>query len=260
MTIKGGAVIIAKNPIKDNFMFKRIALASALSVAAFSAHADIVGGNVDVAYWGADSTGEYSVGGQTGDLAKDFGLEGDSSLFLSAAVEHPVPLFPNVKVGYSRISQSGDGTLSSDFNGQSSGIEVASEWEMNMLDATVYYEILDNWVNVDAGLTLRKIDSTLTLDSTSGTSVQEVDAALPLLYGRAQADLPFSGWSVGAELNTLAYDGDRIVDGTGYVQYESFEVLHARLGYRTLDVSISDSGQSIEGDVSGVYFGVGVDF
>lgn len=241
-------------------MYKKLALASALSFAALSAQADIVGGNVDAAYWGANAAGDYSIGGETGDLEKDFGLEGDSSFFISAAAEHPVPLIPNVRVGYSRIAQSGDGTLSSAFNGQASGAEVASEWEMNMLDGTVYYEILDNWVNVDVGLTLRNIDSTMTLDSTTGTSVQEVEATLPLVYGRVQGDLPFTGWSVGAELNAVSFDGDSITDANGYIQYETFEVLHARLGYRTLDVSVSDNGQSIDGDVSGAYFGVGVDF
>lgn len=241
-------------------MLKKIALTSAISLLSFSAHADIIGGNVDAAYWGADATGDYSVGGQTGDFEKDFGLEGDSSMFISAAVEHPVPLLPNVKVGYSKVSQSGDGTLSSDFNGQSSGAEVASEWDTALLDGTLYYEILDNWVNVDVGLTVRNIDSELKLSSSSGASVQEVDATLPLVYGRVQGDLPFSGWSLGAELNALSYDGDRIVDGNGYVQYETLEVVHARLGYRTLEISVSDNGQSIDGDVSGVYFGLGLDF
>lgn len=242
-------------------MFKKIVIASAISIASVSsAQADIAGGNLDVAYWGAEPSGQYDVAGQSGDLEKDFGLEGDSSMFLSAAIEHPVPLIPNIKVGYSKIAQSGDGTLSGNFNGQTAGTSVASDWDMTMVDGTAYYEILDNWVNIDAGLTVRNIESELTLKSSSGASIQEADITLPLVYAKAQLDLPFTGWSLGAELNALSFDGDRIVDGNGYIQYETFEVLHARAGYRTLDVSVSDSDQSIEGDISGAYIGVGIDF
>lgn len=241
-------------------MYKKLALVSAMSFAAFSAHADIVGGNVDAAYWGANAAGDYNVAGEQGDLEKDFGLEDDTSMFLSVAVEHPVPLLPNVRLGYTSINQAGNGTLSSSFNGQPASADVSSEWGLDMVDGTAYYEILDNWVNVDVGLTLRQIDSTMTLDSTAGKSVQEVEATLPLVYGRVQGDMPFTGWSVGAELNAISFDGDSVTDANAYIQYETFEVLHARLGYRTLDISVSDNGQSVDGDVSGAYLGLGIDF
>lgn len=240
--------------------FQKIALASALVGLSSVANADIIGGNVDIAYWQADAAGKYDIAGESADLEKSLGLEGDSSLFLSAAFEHPVPLLPNVKVAYSGISQSGSKTLDVNFSGQSAGDDVKSEWDLTTVDGTFYYEILDNWVNVDAGLTIRALDSEMEVVSAGLASKEKAEAVLPLLYGRAQLDLPFSGWSVGAELNAMDYDGDRIVDGTGYVQYEVLGLAHARAGYRTLDISVSDSGDSVEGDVTGGFIGVGVDF
>lgn len=239
---------------------KKAALAAFISSLGAAAHADIIGANVDAAYWQVGSSGYYDVAGQSADLEDSLGLDGDSSFFISAAVEHPVPLIPNVKIGYTSINQSGESILKADFNGQTAQDSVKTDWEMNAVDGTLYYEILDNWVNVDAGLTVRAMDSMMEVVSSAGTSTQEAEVILPLLYGRAQFDLPFSGWSVGAELNAIAFNGDRIVDGLGYIQYEAFGVTHARLGYRTLDVSVSDKGDSIEGDISGAFLGIGVDF
>lgn len=239
---------------------KKAALASVIASFGTLAQADIVGVNIDAAYWQAGASGQYDIAGQTADLEESLGLEGDASFFVSAAVEHPIPLIPNIKVGYTGISQSGGGTLEGDFNRQTAGQAVSTEWQLDAVDGTLYYELLDNWVNVDAGLTIRALDSQMEIVSSAGTSLQEVQAVLPLVYGRAQFDLPFTGWSVGAEVNAISYAGDRVVDGMGYIQYEAIGVAHARAGYKTLDVSIEDSGQSIEGDISGAFVGIGLDF
>lgn len=239
---------------------KKAALAVIISGAGSVAHADIVGANVDAAYWQVGSSGGYDIAGQEVDFEDSLGIDGDSSYFVSAAVEHPVPLIPNVKLGYSSINQSGEGNIQGDFAGLSAGESVTADWSMDFVDGTFYYEILDNWVNIDAGLTIRAIESNLEVVSQYGSKDLVVDAVLPMIYGKAQLDLPFSGWSLGAEVNGVSFDGDSITDGQGYVQYEKFGVAHARVGYRTIDVSVSYSGQSIDGDISGAFVGVGVDF
>ncbi|WP_148862540.1 TIGR04219 family outer membrane beta-barrel protein [Marinobacter fonticola] len=225
--------------------------------------ADVLGLGANVSYWDSDLTGTASQGSDSVDVDNDLNLDSDSNANLTAIFEHPIPLIPNVRLNYTAIEQSGRGELSlSGYDGIPAGADVRSELDLDQLDLTLYYELLDNWVNLDAGLTARKMDGKLTIrDITDIATVSktEVDAVIPMLYAAARFDLPLTGLSVGVEGNGISYGGDSIIDGAGYAQYD-ISLLRLRAGYRQMNIDYEDGDETLDIELGGPFISAGVDF
>ena len=76
------------------------------------------------------------------DVENDLDLESDTNANLSAYLEHPVPVLPNVRLNYTRIEQSGSGEVSTQFDLVSGDVD--SDLDLSQFDVTLYYEVLDN--------------------------------------------------------------------------------------------------------------------
>lgn len=228
------------------------------------ASADIVGAGASVGYWNSDLSGTASQGNDRVDIEDNLDLDRSDNVQLRAALEHPVPLLPNIGLGYTRIDQSGKGELGVDFGdlNAGSGIEVQSELDLELLDLTLYYELLDNWVNLDAGLTLRSVDADLLVEdrlNPANAGRAEVKAVLPMAYLAARFDIPITGISVGAVGNGISYDGDSLYDVTAYGQYD-FSALRLQAGYRQLSIDVEDGSDKLDMEIAGPFVSVGLDF
>lgn len=222
------------------------------------ATADILGAGASVSYWHPGFSGDIAAGSNRFDVEDDLDLDNDSSISAEVLVEHPVPVLPNVRLGYSLIQQDG----SSSVNYRSVNGNANSEFDLEQLDLTLYYEILDNWVNIDLGLTVRDLSAELLLTDQNNSSNQEqikVSGALPMGYVAARFDLPFTGVSAGVQGNVISFDGDSIHDLDAYGQYE-ISVVQLRLGYRQMAVDYEDSNNLLDVTLGGPYASVGVDF
>lgn len=219
--------------------------------------ADVLGAGASVSYWHPGFSGDIAAGNSKFDVEDDLDLDNDSSISAEALVEHPVPVLPNVRLGYTLIQQDGRGTVNyGDVNG-----DARSEFDLDQLDLTLYYEVLDNWINLDLGLTVRDLSAELLLTETA-TSEQEqikVSGALPMGYVAARFDLPFTGVSAGVQGNVISFDGDSIHDLDAYGQYE-IAVLQLRLGYRQMAVDYEDDNNLLDVSLGGPYASIGVDF
>jgi len=87
-------------------------------LASVSVQADIIGGNVEVSYWYAGVSGTSTVGAAHVDMEGDLKFENDSFFEVIAAIEHPVPVIPNVKVKYASLDQTESGSLPRDSYGR----------------------------------------------------------------------------------------------------------------------------------------------
>lgn len=83
----------------------------------------------------------------------------------------------------------------------------------------------------------------------------DFDGVLPLLYGRARADLPLTGFWIGGDAMGLAYEGDRLLDLSAQVGWESPWGLGAEVGWRQFDLELDDVGDIdlAEIEISGPY-------
>ncbi|WP_166259487.1 TIGR04219 family outer membrane beta-barrel protein [Marinobacter salicampi] len=228
---------------------------------ASTASADIVGLGANVSYWDSGLSGKATTNGDQVDIENDLDLSSDSNANLTAYLEHPLPLLPNVRLSYVSTEHTGTGNLGVRFDSIGAGADVRSDLDLSQLDLTLYYEILDNWVNLDAGLTVRKLDGELLVQEIGGTQASEtdIDGVLPMGYLAARFDLPFSGVSAGAEGNFISFDGDSVYDVTAYGQYE-ISLLQLRAGYRQMAIDYEDGNDRLDIELDGPFISAGVTF
>ena len=185
------------------------------------------------------------------DLEDDLGLEGESGSYLYIAIEHGIPVLPNLKVAFSDITESATNLTqrSIDFGGETfpANSRVNTDLDFSHYDFTMYYELLDNWVNLDLGLTVRQLDGEMAVQgyhiSTPGFLIsarEDLDFTVPLLYGKAQFDLPLTGLYAGVEGNWIGAGGTQLYDIWGKVGYTFAFGLGLEAGMRKLALELDD--------------------
>lgn len=237
---------------------KKFALFAAMSMAAATtAQADTVFGiyaglgSWDTSYSG--NAGEPSI------TLKDLGVKDRANNFYYVALEHPVPLLPNIKLEHTGISSKQTAVVSQSFviDGTTftANDTVASEFDLTHTDATFYYEVLDNWINFDLGITARKFDGFVYAKSSTQTEKVDVDQTLPLFYGKLQFDLPFTGLSAGVEGKYISYSGDRLTDYTARISYlfDSALDIGVEAGYRKMSLKVDEDDLQASVDLDGPY-------
>ncbi len=226
----------------------------------------ILGVYAGVGVWQTDIEGNANDVGSANvlNINDEFGSVEEDSNFIYAALEHPVPLIPNVLIQQTDASSDQTATLTStvtiDGTTFAAGQDVNATVDFSHTDITLYYEILDNWINVDIGLTARSFDGefALALSSAPFTSDSvDLDATIPMLYGKGRVDLPFTGFYVTATGNYVSIGDVSVTDFAGGVGYQSdgwvldlgFEV-----GLRTFTLEVDDvSDIDADIDLSGAY-------
>ncbi len=224
-------------------------------------HADFVGLQIGTSFWTPDYKGSFALdGASTGttiDIQDDLGFDDESHSDLWIKIEHPVPVLPNLKFVSSDLDASSNSTLSrnieygdSTFN---AGADINTRFDMTNTELTLYYELLDNWINFDLGLTVRQYDGQSRISTTGTDAGEDLDFAVPLLYVDARIDLPFSGFFVDSTMNTISIDDNAISDINVSLGYESDFGLGARLGYRTLELEFDESDLDVNLEFEGTY-------
>lgn len=219
-------------------------------------------------YAGAGSwQSEYS--GKVGKPAaslNELGFDDNNNSFYYIALEHPIPLIPNIKLQHNDISSRQTGTPTNDFSLDSvsflSGTSVTTDFDLSYTDAVLYYEILDNWLNLDLGLTVRKYSGELLAQSPNTVERVDVDVTLPLGYARFQFDLPLTGFSAGLEANFINYSGNSVSDYSAKISYTLDSVLDLGLevGYKEASMKIDEDDVNTDIRLKGPYAAVAFHF
>ena len=223
---------------------KKLTLATTLALLSPFAAADTILG----VYAGAGQwQGEYS--GNAGDPSidvKSLGMDEEDNNYYYIALEHPVPISPNIKLQKMDITSEQTATIDQTFTIDGTtfvaGTEVASDFDLSHMDIVLYYELLDNWVNLDVGLNIRKFDGHVTAVSEFTAESVELDEAIPMIYAKAQFDLPLTGFSVGLEGNAINYEDNRLTDYSAKLQYmfDSALDIGLEVGYREMSLEVDE--------------------
>ncbi|SNB55432.1 outer membrane protein [Marinobacter sp. es.042] len=238
-----------------------LAVGGSLFLVAPVSQADVVGLGASVSYWDSDLSGQAATNSDVVDVENDLNLDSDTNANASLYLEHPVPLLPNIRLNYTLVEQSGRGNVGlAGFDGVTG--EVQSDLDLEQLDLTLYYEVLDNWINLDLGLTARDFSGELIVrEQPIGVPASQtsVDAVIPMGYLAARFDLPLTGVSVGAEGNFISFDGDSLHDFNAYGQYE-ISLIQFRAGYRQMSIDYEDGNDRLDVEVGGPFVSAGVSF
>lgn len=182
--------------------------------------------------WAQTPSGTITTSIVTDSLAENEVDEG----YFYFSVEHPVPLVPNFKFANTSVSGS-------------SGL--IRSLELDQTDTTFYYEILDNVVSLDIGLSARKIDGKATTITDSVT----FSGTVPLLYVSAEIALP-AGFTLAAEINTISAGSDEISDVTTKITYTTDFMLGIEAGVRTQSLKADLDSEKFDIEFSGIFAGV----
>ena len=213
-----------------------------------SADAEFIGLNIGASHWSPALSGTFNSSDSSSiDLVDDLDVDNPAQSSMVLILEHPIAALPNIRYQGFKLDSSGTSTLSSDinFNGEtfSSGNAVTSTFDLSHDDIVLYYQLIDNMVNLDLGVDLKRFDGEVSLDGTTSTSV-DVDETIPLLYLSARFDLPNSGFYVGANINAnivdLGLSDSSAQDSTIMLGYESGTGLGIEGGYKYFSLELDD--------------------
>ncbi len=226
-----------------------------LLTATFASVADVLGFSVGANYWQYDMDGTMRSPLAANDsVGIDFD---DAGVNVFVTFEHPVPFLPNVKLQQNDIQAAGLIPVADPNFQNGELVFVSGAIDLSHTDVTLYYEILDNWVNLDLGLTAKYFDGysrfkyeAIIDDETS------LDDWIPMVYGQAQFDLPFTGFSAAATVSALSFDSNQVTDLDLALKYQNKLGFGADLGYRTMDVDLKNIN-SFRSDlkIDGFYLG-----
>jgi len=205
-----------------------------------------VGGQV----WANQAEGKFAEGDES-QATFSFNDENQASYFV--ALEHPIPLIPNIKISSTTLDTTGSTTIDSsfEFGGETfdANEQMDTTFDTSYVDYTLYYEVFDNdLLTFDFGLTARDLDThvDLTGEVDGSVTTTDLDASgfIPLLYVNTIVGLPFTGFNVFAEANFISYDGSSFYDYQVGVSYEVLDNLaidlNLTVGYRAVKLELDD--------------------
>lgn len=225
--------------------------------------ADTIGFELGANSWQQNFSGDVSSGliGSTVDVEADLGYSDETNNVFYALIEHPVPVIPNIRIQQTDLDLSSNGTATVPF--QFGGInftgDVSSDIDLSHTDLTLYYELLDNWVSLDVGITVRSINDgsiEITEVNTGQTESFDADVVLPMLYVAARVDLPLSGLFVAADVNGVSVDDNSLFDYRARIGYETSIGLGLEAGFRSFELDYDDDGDTADLTIDGAYAGL----
>jgi outer membrane protein len=241
---------------------KKVLLASSLLAVSGLAQADALGMTIGINAWQQSFEGSAASGalGSAIDLEDDLNYDGDTGSNIYVSFEHPIPLIPNLRLEYTELKVEENNTLIRDIDFDGGNYAVATPFEsatdLSHTDVTAYYEILDNWISLDIGVTARFFQQGVELSNLRQAGTIEIDYTLPMLYAATKFELPLSGLYAGARANASNYDDRDVLDYSVNLGYETGLGLGLEVGYRSLSIEESSRTKEYDIEVDGAYAGV----
>ena len=249
---------------------KKMVFAATL-VALFTANvkADTVGLYLGGQIWQSEASGIF---GEKNTLI-DFNLKKEQQISYFVAIEHPLPLLPNVRISSSALDTVGKTTLTQEFSfGDETfpiDADINTSFNVSYVDYTLYYELFDNGIfSFDLGLTARDFDGAVTVtgatttvttvpdretgdpilpettSSNTPTGKIKTNKIEPMLYVATNINLPLKGLRIFAQGDFLLTDDHTLSDyqvGLSYDLVDSRMVdFNLTLGYRVVKMEFED--------------------
>ena len=241
-------------------MFKNLMISFLLLLVSCVVKADFIGIFGGAGYWKGDIGGDVITDVSIGD---ELGVSGDGGNYFYVALEHPIPLVPNVKIARTNIEDSGSGIVGTTFTFEgatfSTGQSVSTKVDLTYTDFTLYYELVDVGFDLDLGLTARQFVGELQVDAVK----EDANGIVPMLYASTKIGLPLSGLYVGAEVNGTSFSGDSLIDYAVKVGWETENFILPEVGveagFRRLSID-SDDNVDLDLEVDGVFINLTAHF
>jgi len=211
-----------------------------------SAMADTIGGlYIGGSIWSNEATGTF---GEKSSLV-DFNLKDQEQGSYYIALEHPIPLIPNLMIASTTLDTDGSTILSQDFEFGDEKFNISTPvdttFDVSYVDYTLYYELFDNGLfSFDFGLTARDFDGDIKVSSADENAELSVSSIVPMLYVSTIVGLPGTSFDLFANGNLLSIDDHTLYDYQVGISYELVDNLavdvNLTVGYRAVKLQLED--------------------
>jgi outer membrane protein len=201
---------------------------------------------------------------QSGDIGKtpqSFNALGfGSNVYSSFYLDIELAGLPEIQFSYTEISASANGTTAGSFdlggNSFPASTDIDIGFDVETADLTLYWQLSDNIVGADLGLTGRYIDGRVRVNDGLTTDSVELHSIVPLAFMRARFDLPYSGWYLEGDTHLIKYEGNGYSDSAVKLgwQTESITDFGLNVGYREMSLKVEElDGLSADLKISGPF-------
>ncbi len=219
-----------------------LAISAVLWLTIGTAQAEFIGLNLGASHWAPTTPSSFnSTDSDRIDLIDDLDVDDPSQSSMTFILEHPIRALPNIRYQGSQL----DSELSisgAAFNPANQG---SSTFDLSHDDIVLYYQLLDNWVDLDLGVDVKRLDGEISSYSGTSSNTVYVDETIPLLYLSARFDLPLDGLYVGADINAnvidLGLSESSAQDSTIMMGYESGTGLGIEGGYKYFSLDLDNA-------------------
>lgn len=205
----------------------------------------LLGFGVEADYYSPEAKGDFRYTDNGVTSATHFSGSNESSYQLGIYLEHPIPVLPNLRVDF---------TPETSFSGADS-VAGTNTVKVSQTDTTLYYELLDNIVDLDLGVTGKYVKGNV-----SGTVAQSFDVIIPMVYVAAGVKIPVLPVRLDTDVKYVGYSGNTVSDMRFKASWNVFAGLQAVAGYRYESLKIDENDIYSTLKIQGPFIGVGYRF
>lgn len=225
-----------------------LATSALLLLAIGTADAEFIGLNLRASSANQPFANNIYSGTSSIDLVDDLDVDRAPQPSMVLILEHPIAVLPNIRYqGYNLDSTDSSYTDPGvKFNGGAlgAGNESATSFDLNHDDIVLYYQLLNNWIDLDMGVDLKRFDGRISSGGLTPDNI-DIDETIPLLHLSARVSLPVHGLYVGADINAnvvdLGISESSAQDSTIKLGYESRSGLGIEGGFKSFSLQLNDT-------------------
>ncbi|MCF6287607.1 MAG: TIGR04219 family outer membrane beta-barrel protein [Proteobacteria bacterium] len=219
----------------------------------------IFGIDIGVQTWLYNNSGDLIANNENYNALEEIDLNSENSNSIFIAVEHGVPFLPNFKLQHTNFT-------TKDFVPQETCPPVfpnicfpKTQIDLSHTNMTFYYEILDNWLNLDLGLSAIYFGGEVDFDTGLDADVN-FSKIVPAVYAKAMFEFPITDFSASLTANIGKFTTNSIIDYELAAQYKIGLGFNVEAGLRQQTIDFGNDGVDVSSDATGVFAGLNLHF
>ena len=189
----------------------------------------------------------------------DKNTQNSNSIFI--AVEHGVPFLPNIKLRHTNFQLDSfvnlDLVCTLDFPDR---CFPETSLDLSHTDLTLYYELLDNWANLDLGISALYFGGYIDFNTGLDADIN-YSKIVPALYGRALFEMPITDLSTSLTINIGSSSHANISDIELALQYKLSLGFSIEAGIRQQSIKLDKfTGTDLDLNATGIFAGLNFHF
>ena len=238
-------------PIYKKFVLSLCILYSSL-------YADTARGEIVVGVFNHAPSGQVQYNSiESVDIVNTLDFSTAQDVLLKAYIEHSFSPLPNLKLAYNTYLHNGQNLVPNFSWGKIENFTgtINNHLSLSFVDTTLYYELLDDWLETDAGVTFRSLSGEMSVKNRLNDDALSFSTLVPMLYGKMRLNLLDTDISLQLELNAIALPSTTSYDYEVSARYTFSMGLGIEIGYKSFYFKSDNMTKNFDAniDFTGLY-------